>query len=84
MRDSESRQSLGSAVSGRRSSKSKASVCVEEHKSRVTNTSKHIYKPKFAMPAKETTPAHPERKKAASTYHLPDGQKKPPVSRSVN
>jgi hypothetical protein len=37
----------------RPSSRAKKSVCTEERRTKVTNTSKHIYKPSFALPKKE-------------------------------
>jgi hypothetical protein len=46
----------GSSQGPRAPSKSKTGrVKIEEHKSRVINTSKNIYKPCFNMPAKDNT-----------------------------
>ena len=65
-----------SSRSGRRpSSRARKGVCVEEHKTRVINTSKHIYKPSFNLPKKEKVEVAEVRKKA-ETYHLPADMRK--------
>ena len=56
-----SQSSMNMATKKERTGSRSAVRCKEEKSSRITNTSKHIYKPCFSMPAKEKPPRPVEK-----------------------